>query len=233
MVDCRGLGACQSCQLLLRVCDVTLLSGYGLSCLPPLPLRPLQLNGFLHLLQPGLSPQSSLPWISPPGVPMPFCGPSVSVVDWIVVLPLCPVRVGCIKSSPIKSQPLRKPVRVAMVLCLLISQASAMNMYPQTEVERQRVSRRDSCCHPSDQAMGSETGTLQVPHRPEAPGSLATLLVEYGKELYRAGKGYGVYAETVNSVAVQRPLIRRPAGIWPLLGWQMNLMLTILPCRCP
>jgi hypothetical protein len=60
--------------------------------------------------------------------------------------------------------------------------------------------------------MGSETGTLQVPHRPEAPGSLATLLVEYGKELYRAGKGYGVYAETVNSVAVQRPLIRRQLG---------------------
>ena len=33
-------------------------------------------------------------------------------------------------------------------------------------------------------------------------------MVGYGKSLYLAGKAYGVYAETINSVAVERPLIR-------------------------
>jgi hypothetical protein len=45
--------------------------------------------------------------------------------------------------------------------------------------------------------------------RPPDPERLAELLVEYGKELYRAGKAYGIFAETINSVAVERPLIRR------------------------
>ena len=37
---------------------------------------------------------------------------------------------------------------------------------------------------------------------------MLAFLVGYGKSLYLAGKAYGVYAETINSVAVERPLIR-------------------------
>ena len=46
---------------------------------------------------------------------------------------------------------------------------------------------------------------------------VSNLLVEYGKQLYYAGKPYGRFAETINAVAMRRPLLRRQlAGPWDL-----------------
>ena len=144
----------------------------------------------------------------------------------------CPVRVGKCKVNSLRNfQPLRKPARVAMVLCLLVCQASAMNMFPQTDTERQRVCRRDGVTLIATRAIKKQTRDRRrtyldwfrrwlwdqkqvsfkylIDQKPPDPEKLASFLVEYGKELYRAGKAYGVYAETINSVAVERPLIRR------------------------
>eukprot|EP00435_Cladocopium_sp_Y103_P050220 s698_g15.t1 len=53
--------------------------------------------------------------------------------------------------------------------------------------------------------------------KPPDPEAIASALVEYGKQLYYAGKSYGIYAETVNAVAVERPLIRRQlTSAWDL-----------------
>jgi hypothetical protein len=45
--------------------------------------------------------------------------------------------------------------------------------------------------------------------KPAEPEVIASWLVAYGQELYRTGKAYGIYAETVNSVASARPQIRK------------------------
>ena len=159
----------------------------------------------------------------------------VACCGFLVLRPLCPVMVGYSNSSPkIRPKPFRKPVRVAMVLCLLVSQTcqvAAMNMHPTTEVERQRMTRREGNHLVATRAIKKQTRDKRstyldwfrrwlwdqkqvsfkflIDQKPPDPEKLASLLVEYGKELYRSGKAYGVYAETINSVAVQRPLIRR------------------------
>eukprot|EP00435_Cladocopium_sp_Y103_P018494 s3398_g4.t1 len=45
--------------------------------------------------------------------------------------------------------------------------------------------------------------------KPPDPERISGLLIEYGRALYAAGKSYGIYSETINSIAVERPLIRR------------------------
>lgn len=48
-----------------------------------------------------------------------------------------------------------------------------------------------------------------IEQKPADPERIASLLVEYGRELFHAGKAYGIFSETINAVAVQRPLIRK------------------------
>ena len=54
--------------------------------------------------------------------------------------------------------------------------------------------------------------------KPADPERIAAFLVEYGKEMFAAGKSYGgIYLETVNVVAVERPIIRRQlTAAWDL-----------------
>ena len=53
--------------------------------------------------------------------------------------------------------------------------------------------------------------------KPPDPEKISDLLVEFGRALYSAGKAYGIFAETINAVAAERPLIRRQlTGAWDL-----------------
>ena len=46
---------------------------------------------------------------------------------------------------------------------------------------------------------------------------VSELLVEYGKELFYAGRSYGRYSETINAVTARRPILRRAlAAPWDL-----------------
>ena len=49
------------------------------------------------------------------------------------------------------------------------------------------------------------------------PEHVAALLVEYGKQLYYAGKPYGRYSETINAIGARRPVLRKsPVSAWDL-----------------
>ena len=51
--------------------------------------------------------------------------------------------------------------------------------------------------------------------KPADPEKLTFWLTSYGQELYKAGKAYGIFAETINSVAAARPQIRKQlTGAW-------------------
>ena len=146
----------------------------------------------------------------------------------------CPAVVECSKIAPKRSRkprPFGRPVRAAMVTWLLLCPGAAMHMAPQAAVERQRFQKREGVQLFAMRAIKQQTRERRktyltwfrnwlweekqvsfrylMEQRPPDPERLAELLVEYGKELYRAGKAYGIFAETINSVAVERPLIRR------------------------
>lgn len=63
--------------------------------------------------------------------------------------------------------------------------------------------------------------------KPADPERIASLLVDYGKEMYSSGKSYGsygIYAETVNSIGAARPLIKRQlTSAWDLaFAWMLD-----------
>ena len=60
--------------------------------------------------------------------------------------------------------------------------------------------------------------------KPPDAERVSALLVDYGQELFRAGRSYGIYSETINSIAVARPLIRRQlTSAWDLaFQWLMD-----------
>lgn len=45
--------------------------------------------------------------------------------------------------------------------------------------------------------------------RPADPEKISKWLVAYGNDLFAAGKAYGVYAETINSVTAARPILKK------------------------
>ena len=157
------------------------------------------------------------------------------VLGFCFIHVLCPASVECIIINPQKwsprSRPFGRSVRIAMVVWLICSSASAVPLGPCTEAERQRFQRRDGTQLFAMRAIKQQTRDRRkvyltwfrewlweerqisfrslIDKKPPDPERLAELLVDYGKALYRAGKAYGIYAETINSVAVERPLIRR------------------------
>ena len=122
----------------------------------------------------------------------------------------------------------------------------AMNMAPATEVERRRVLRREGVQLVATRAIKQQTRSRRkvylewfrkwlwderqisfcvlIDQKPPDPERLSELLVDYGKALYRSGKAYGIDAETINSVSVERPLIRRQlTSAWDLaFAWLID-----------
>ena len=48
--------------------------------------------------------------------------------------------------------------------------------------------------------------------RPLDPERISAWLADYGRDLHRAGKAYGKYAETINGVGMLKPIIKRQLG---------------------
>ena len=124
-------------------------------------------------------------------------------------------------------------------LTLLNSHALAMPMFPAGTDEATRAARRASVQIAADRAVKPQTrGRRQVLLdqfdewlRAKASTSLtelidqkdvdaehvSNLLVEYGKELFYAGKSYGRFSETINGINAKRPLLKRQlASAWNL-----------------
>eukprot|EP00435_Cladocopium_sp_Y103_P057254 s392_g19.t1 len=127
----------------------------------------------------------------------------------------------------------------AMVfLCCMIS-GWAMPIGPTTAAERVRWAERFSSELTASRTLRPQTRNKRetyllsfkkwlwdekgtsfkhlVDQKPADPERVAALLVEYGRQLYHAGKAYGIYAETINAVACSRPLIKRQlTSAWDL-----------------
>ena len=114
-------------------------------------------------------------------------------------------------------------------------QLSAMPMYPAGTDERQRAERRPTVRLVADRAVRSRREVLLgkfdswlgvkasttlselIEGREVDPEQISNLLVEYGKELFYAGKSYGRFAETINGINAKRPILKRQlAAAWNL-----------------
>ena len=126
-----------------------------------------------------------------------------------------------------------RPVRLLVCAMALswIAAAEGMPLSAQTAAERQRVVFRESTVLQTTRAIRQQTRDRRrfylerfqkwlfqergvslrflLENKPPDPERIAGLLVEYGKEMFYAGKAYGIFAETINAIAVERPLIRR------------------------
>ena len=119
---------------------------------------------------------------------------------------------------------------IAMVFCCCDA-VSGMPLAAQSPAERLRAQMRSDALLFSTRAVKPKTREQReiylerfrawlwkekglsfkflIEQKPADPERIASLLVEYGRELFHAGKAYGIYSETINAVAVQRPLIRK------------------------
>lgn len=124
-------------------------------------------------------------------------------------------------------------------LACVILHASAMPLMPVGSEEHQRAARRARVSIAADRAVRPQTrnrrdvllGQFDDWLRPNAevtleeliesreidPEQISNLLVEYGKELFYAGKSYGRFSETINGVCARRPVLKRQlASAWNL-----------------
>ena len=133
----------------------------------------------------------------------------------------------------------------AMALSGVVT-TEGMPLFAQTTAERQRVVFREANVLHTTRAIRQQTRDRRkfyldrfqrwllqergvslrflLESKPPDPERIAGLLVEYGKEMYYAGKAYGIFAETINAVTVERPLIRRQLiQAWDLaFAWLMD-----------
>eukprot|EP00438_Fugacium_kawagutii_P012665 Skav215620 [mRNA] locus=scaffold666:640257:644840:- [translate_table: standard] len=126
-----------------------------------------------------------------------------------------------------------------ILVAMVLSSASAMPLVPKTEAERIRMlSRCDIDLAPSRAVRAKTNDQRQVylgrfrdwlwlekrislkfllTQKPPDPERIAELLVDYGKQMFSAGKTYGVFSETINAVAAARPLVKRQlTSAWDL-----------------
>ena len=124
-------------------------------------------------------------------------------------------------------------------LVLFATVTSAMPTGPNVLQEAERASRRAGTVLVADRVVRQQTrnrrevllsdfnfwlqenaGTCVaelVDAREVNAEEVSTLLVEYGKSLFYAGKSYGRFSETINAVGSRRPLLRRQlVGAWDL-----------------
>ena len=57
--------------------------------------------------------------------------------------------------------------------------------------------------------------------KPVDPETISHWLAEYGREMYRSGKAYGQYSETINGIAMIKPIIKNN---WLQLGHCFRLV---------
>eukprot|EP00435_Cladocopium_sp_Y103_P043632 s2722_g12.t1 len=147
---------------------------------------------------------------------------------WSVLSVSCPVAPPKGKRS--HSFLSKRWVALAMVFCLFDA-GKAMPLTAQTAADRQRLFQRSEAILSSTRAVKQQTRdrrkiyldrfrtwllhergiSLQflLEQKPADLERIASFLVEYGKELFYAGRAYGIYSETINSIAAERPLIKR------------------------
>ena len=153
---------------------------------------------------------------------------------------------GCSKRGPHKVRPrasnLRHVILAVAAFCVIpfwIPAAAAMPIAPASRADKDRMLHRAGNALLTTRAVRDQTRDKRKVYldrfkawlwqekgisfrhlmetRPADPEKISGVLVDYGRELYAAGKAYGIFAETINAVAVERPLIiRQLNGAWDL-----------------
>eukprot|EP00435_Cladocopium_sp_Y103_P034882 s2166_g9.t1 len=120
---------------------------------------------------------------------------------------------------------------LAVAMALTLQGSNGMPIVPQTPAEVERAKYRSGNVLVSTRAVRPQTREnrriyleqfkkwlwsekqisfkLLMQSKPLDPERVSDLLIGYGRELYSAGRAYGIYAETINAVVVERPLLRR------------------------
>ena len=124
-------------------------------------------------------------------------------------------------------------------LALCIPLGHGVWIQPETADEQGKASRRASVQLQADRVLRPQTRSRRdilladfgswllhthhmsladtVDSRDVDPEHISNLLVEYGKQLYYAGKPYGRYSETINAVGARRPMLRKAlVSAWDL-----------------
>ena len=124
------------------------------------------------------------------------------------------------------------------VVALAVGRANAA-MEPASAAERQRADVRNHNFLPADRVVRKETRARRLQllgrfrawlwaerkvslrgllaQKPPDPERITGLLVEYGREMYVAGKAYGQFSETINAIAMVKPLVKRQlTAAWDL-----------------
>lgn len=87
-------------------------------------------------------------------------------------------------------------------------------------VRKQTLDSREKLLNEFGNWLWSERGvrlSSLLEKKPPDPEELCTFLVAYGQEMFSAGRSYGRYAETINSIAAARPLIKKQlTAAWDL-----------------
>ena len=87
-----------------------------------------------------------------------------------------------------------------------------VKLTPDRTILQQTRNRRDTLLAAFEswlQEVAGPTVAQLVDDRSADPETLADWLVEYGKDMYYAGKPYGRYSETLNAIAARRPVFRK------------------------
>ena len=125
------------------------------------------------------------------------------------------------------------PKTLRLVGCFLFvtSHPASAAMEPTSAAERLRASARNQVQLPADRVVRKETRVRRaqlferfrrwlwtekrvslrnlLSQKPVDAEAISGWLVAYGREMYSAGKAYGQFAETINSVSMMKPLIKR------------------------
>ena len=138
-----------------------------------------------------------------------------------------------VRKNPKNDGGLSKGIHVALFSLLLLGapQGSVAAMEATTAAEKERVKFRSSLNLPSDRLLKRETrnqrrllvirfrtwlwkdhgislrGLLDA--KPIDPERISHWLAVYGKEMYLGGRSYGQFSETINAIAMMKPLIRK------------------------
>ena len=97
---------------------------------------------------------------------------------------------------------------------------SSANLQATRVVRKQTLDSRDRLLQEFGRWLWDERKvrlTTLLEKKPPDPEEICAFLVAYGQEMFAAGRSYGRYAETINSIAAARPLIKKQlTAAWDL-----------------
>jgi len=172
---------------------------------------------------------------------IPFCFLSLCLLglDWVG-------SSWCVEGRKRVARRRERPWIFWMILMLLVAPGVSAAMGPSSAEEVKRAAERGKFLLPADRVIGSQTRDYRrvlisrfrawlwkehsvsfhglLSQKPVDAEAISYWLAEYERELYVAGKAYGQYSETINAVAMLKPIVKRQlASAWDVaFAWLVD-----------